>query len=211
MQQLKDYMEDLPMKEATQEDQRPRKLKAADQTVSNGLSLSGPKPLRKMGRIPEVKVAKFVKAYLATGNLTESILQSYPNMKKRTSARSYGNRLIKHPDVQRQLQKALKRANLDTNELVGIKKDIIHQGASQLPGKDISPELLNKTIQELLDLQIRAQEKGQDRTSNVWNYLRIDINSTPMKEIEAKASDLKQFFGGILEGEVLPNNQQEAS
>jgi len=162
--------------------------------------------IAKKGGIPELRISKFVRVYLKTANLTEAALTAYPGI-KRTTARNMGAKLIKRPEIQQKLAIALKRADMNMDELVGIKKDIIAQGAEQLPEKDISPELLNKTIDGLIDFQLRAQEKNPQH--NINTFLNIDIDTVSLKELAIKAKKQLRWFDSITEDAVEDPRSEE--
>lgn len=196
--QLVDYMQNAP------------ELPAKDKKAIHERRTKKRK-LRKKGGVPPVKLAKFVKKYIESGNATEAYRYAYPSAGP-TTANSRAYRLLQREQVKEKIKQAMTRAQLDTGELVGVKKDIIAQGTEQLKNQTVKPELLNKTVQELLELQMKISEKNHQE-SNILNMLNININA-PAQEWAGKALKTLEFFDNVLEGsdgvETEPEQTQKS-
>ena len=125
-----------------------------------------------MGRMTTMKKKKFVKELIATGNITEATQRAYPNATRR-SASAIGNKLLKREDIQLQLQEAMAKSGLNIDKIVDNKKKIIAKGMTQLKSQRVSPELVNKSLDDLMNIYMKLGKGNKTQTN-----ININVDAT---------------------------------
>ena len=149
-----------------------------------------------MGRITNLKRKKFVKELLKTGNRTEAVARTYPNM-KRSTAGSYATELMKNENVQREIREAMIEANLTPDTILKHTSKIVAKGSEQLDSQRVSPELYAKTLNDLLRIYTKLGKSIKQQTN-----ININVDATTPQLLK-KRQEYSSFFNNIIEGESI--------
>lgn len=130
-----------------------------------------------MGKPLNPKQLKFVERYLATGNATQSYIDAYGDM-DRKSAEAGASRLLSNVKVKEAIAqatgKAVQTAELTAEYVIkGLKKEAEREGdGAQHSARIKAYELLGKII-KLIDADEKPKDKGDDKGLPVEHVTKL--------------------------------------
>ena len=151
--------------------------------TSKRLSMKQKKPRRKRS----LKVKRFIKKYLETGNATEAAMEVY-NANSRKSAQALGSKLLSKDIVQDSLDIALQRQGLDDDTLLEDTYHFVKQGKA-------NPHV--KPADALRALEILFKVKGRLQPPATQS-LTVHYSGMSKSELIAEQRRLRKLSGNIL-------------
>lgn len=150
----------------------------------------------------KVLVKKFAKEFVRNGGVGVQALLSAKPMSY-DSARTTSARLLKREDVQQEIMKALEATDLDYEYVLGIRKQFVDKGTSQLNGNKadnepfVSPADVSKHLQGIENVLLRVGELAPNNSPGS-KHLHLHLETEDVGEIIKQRNTSASFFNDIL-------------
>ncbi len=146
-----------------------------------------------------MKQRKFVREYVDHGNITDAAAEAF-NHKTRQSAAAHGSQLLKKKDIRQAILKKMEEKNITVDYLLENRKKLIDKGVEGLDDSKVSPELLNKALEQMTGMYITLGDGLNNKTNS---QVHLHLHEAPRSEVIAKSKENRAFFDAIEAEEPL--------